>query len=244
MASPKGVFAHFMVRKLPSILFQLLYLTSRIKVGNCKDWSVGKWETEILLAKSAHIDTFALNIAYNEGIMLALSRAFDVAENAGFKLFFSFDYAGHGAWPKDDVINILLQYQTRWAYYQYNGPFVSTFEGLGNAEDWFEIKAVTGCFFMPDWSSVGARDALRLANGVADGVFSWAAWPWGNTDSDTYVDASYKDFLKQAGNKPYMMPVSPWFYTNMPGFNKNWLWHGNSFESKSMAMANIFSTRR
>lgn len=39
-----------------------------------------------------------------------------------------------------------------------------------------------------------------------------------------YVDASYRQFL---GGKPYMMPVSPWFYTNMPGFNKNWLWRGD-----------------
>lgn len=81
---------------------------------------------------------------------------------------------------------------------------------------------------MPDWSSRGAREALELAGGVADGLFSWAAWPWGNTDGDTYVDASYVDFLERAGNKPYMMPVSPWFYTNMPGFDKNWLWRGKS----------------
>lgn len=26
-----------------------------------------------------------------------------------------------------------------------------------------------------------------------------------------------------------MAPVSPWFYTNMPGFNKNWLWQGGTF---------------
>jgi hypothetical protein len=27
---------------------------------------------------------------------------------------------------------------------------------------------------------------------------------------------------------PYMMPVSPWFYTNLPGFGgKNWLWRGD-----------------
>jgi hypothetical protein len=43
---------------------------------------------------------------------------------------------------------------------------------------------------------------------------------------DTYVDASYLDFLGQNGGKPYMMPVSPWFYTNLPGFDKNWLWRG------------------
>lgn len=24
-----------------------------------------------------------------------------------------------------------------------------------------------------------------------------------------------------------MMPVSPWFYTNLPGYNKNWLWRGD-----------------
>ncbi len=23
------------------------------------------------------------------------------------------------------------------------------------------------------------------------------------------------------------MPVSPWFYTNMPGYNKDWMWSGN-----------------
>jgi hypothetical protein len=29
-----------------------------------------------------------------------------------------------------------------------------------------------------------------------------------------------------AGKAKYMMPVSPWFYTNMPGFTKNWMWNG------------------
>lgn len=61
--------------------------------------------------------------------------------------------------------------------------------------------------------------------GVADGLFSWAAWPYGAADMTNTVDASYLDFL---GGKPYMMPVSPWFFTNMPGFaGKNWLWRGD-----------------
>ncbi len=25
-----------------------------------------------------------------------------------------------------------------------------------------------------------------------------------------------------------MMAVSPWFYTNLPGHNKNWMWKGDS----------------
>lgn len=38
---------------------------------------------------------------------------------------------------------------------------------------------------------------------------------------DTYTDASYLVDLK---GKPYMMAVSPWFYTNLPGYKKNWMW--------------------
>jgi hypothetical protein len=78
---------------------------------------------------------------------------------------------------------------------------------------------------MPDWSSVGAKPAVGLANGVADGLFSWSAWPWGNQGMDTYTDASYIQYLD---GKPYMMAISPWFYTNLPGYNKNWLWNGGS----------------
>jgi hypothetical protein len=69
--------------------------------------------------------------------------------------------------------------------------------------------------------------ALELAGGVADGLFSWAAWPWGPQDMDTYVDASYFQYLAAAGNKPYMMPAAPWFFTNLPNYSKNWLWRGD-----------------
>ena len=41
----------------------------------------------------------------------------------------------------------------------------------------------------------------------------------------TYVDASYSLAL---GSKPYMMAVSSWFFTNLPGYNKNWLWNGDN----------------
>lgn len=73
---------------------------------------------------------------------------------------------------------MLQKYSSSSAHYRYQGkPFVSTFEGPGNTKDWIAIKAATGCFFIPDWSSLGAKPALQLAGGVADGLFSWAAWP-------------------------------------------------------------------
>jgi hypothetical protein len=121
------------------------------------------------------------------------------------------------------VLDLIQSYASRDEYYKHGGkPLVSTFEGSNNANDWKDIKFKTGCFFIPDWSSLGAQAAMAL--GVADGLFNWAAWPVGPSDMNTYVDASYLQFL---GGKPYMMPVSPWFFTNLPGYDKNWLWRGD-----------------
>ncbi|KAK9241814.1 glycosyl hydrolase family 71-domain-containing protein [Lipomyces tetrasporus] len=201
----KAVFAHFMV-------------------GNAANYSISNWENDISFAQQAH-DAFALNIAYNDPTSAdSLLNAFYAANSLGFKLFLSFDYAGNGPWPEEDVVGLILNYGTNTAYYQYNGqPFVSTFEGPASASDWTTIKSQTGgCFFMPDWSSLGAKAALEP--GVADGLFSWAAWPWGGNDMNTYTDASYLQFLN---GLPYMMPASPWFFTNLPGYNKNWLWRGD-----------------
>jgi hypothetical protein len=200
----KGVFAHFMV-------------------NNVQAWNVTAWENEIALAQASKLDAFALNIAWNQGSDPQVQNAFTAAANKKFQLFLSFDYAGNGPWDAANVTATIKKYAAMTPYYHYNNkPLVSTFEGPANANDWKTIKSATGCFFMPDWSSLGAQAAMKL--GVADGLFSWAAWPWGNTDSDDYTDASYLQFL---GGAPYMMPVSPWFYTNLPGFGKNWMWRGD-----------------
>ncbi|KAF4491793.1 Mutanase [Colletotrichum fructicola Nara gc5] len=176
----KAVFAHFMV-------------------GNTGRYSTATWRDDIRLAQEAHIDGFALNIAYGERMnAVSLENVFEVASDMGFKLIFSFDYAGGGPWPKDDVLNLLKKYATRPEYFKHSDgtPLVSTFEGPEQASDWVDIKRSFPCFFMPDWSSKGAKRAAELAGGVADGLFNWAAWPWGNTNMDTYVDASYYQYLR------------------------------------------------
>ncbi|GES56905.1 alpha-1,3-glucanase/mutanase [Aspergillus terreus] len=204
---PKAVFAHFMLE-------------------NAEDWNLGAWEDEIKLARAAHIDGFVLNFGSGVDYGTPFLKAYVAAQELDFRFFFSFDYAGNGPFEIDTVIQTLKGWASLDMYYQFRGkPLVSTFEGPANAADWTEIKAAFDCFFMPDWSSLGAKDALALQ--TADGLSNWAAWPWGNTDMDTYVDASYLDFLERDGGKPYMMPVSPWFYTNLPGYHKNWLWRGD-----------------
>lgn len=195
-------------------------------MGNTKSFGLDDWKHEIRLAQEAGIDAFALNMANNDNTNnMALPLAFDAATALGFKLFFSFDYAGNGPWDKIVVRNMIVQYGAKSSYFKRGSQaFVSTFEGPGKAVDWQWIKTETQCFFIPDWSSVGAQPAVGLAGGVADGLFSWDAWPKGPANMTTYPDASYYDFL---GSKPYMMPISPWFYTNLPGYGKNWLWRGD-----------------
>jgi hypothetical protein len=181
---------------------------------------VSDWQNDIRLAKEAHVDTFVLNMANAEAANAQVANAFSAANTLGFKLLFSFDYAGNGSWSQGSVISLVKAYGPNAASFkQGTQPLVSTFEGVDNTGDWPEIKAQTGCFFIPSWSSLGAKAAV--ATGVVDGLFSWAGWPSGPNDMFTTVDASYYDFLK---GKPYMMLVSPWLSTNMPGYRKNWLW--------------------
>ncbi|PYH43499.1 glycoside hydrolase family 71 protein [Aspergillus saccharolyticus JOP 1030-1] len=206
-------------------IIRLGFLT-KMQVSNTEGYGVPDWESEMTLAIEARIDAFALNIAAEQSVNTgSVANAFLAAENVGFSLFFSFDYAGNGAWAKEDFIELINSYGSSTAYYHYNSQiFVFTFEGPANAADWVEIKEETGCFFAPDWSSLGAMEAMAQADGVADALFSWAAWPNGPANMDTYTDASYLDYLE---GKPYMMPGSPWFFTNMPGYDKNWLWRGD-----------------
>ncbi|KAH1322785.1 hypothetical protein EMGR_000402 [Emarellia grisea] len=198
-------------------------------LSNSANFTSADWAKHIRVAQDAQIDAFALNIAARDAINAqSIPLAFEAAQAAGFKIFFSFDYVARGPWNQDDVTELLLRYKVNEAYYRNNGrPLASTFEGSENAEEWINIKASTDCFFIPDWSSLGAKAALEKGYGIVDGLFSWAAWPSGPQDMNTQVDLCYIKLLNESEGLVYMMPVSPWFYTNLPGYGKNWLWRGD-----------------
>ncbi|KAL5336882.1 glycoside hydrolase [Aspergillus crustosus] len=214
----KAVFAHFMM-------------------ANAKNYTLSDWTSDITLAKSSSIDAFALNAGSNQPhLATALQNAFSAAEEANFKLFFSLDYSGAGHWSKDAVVALLENYTTHSAYFRHgdgNGQaLVSTFEGFQAAKDWGEIKSSVSktvgenrcCFFIPDWTSVGPRRASAISS--IDGLMSWDAWPAGTKEMNTTEDEEYMSLL-DAKDKAYIMPVSPWFYTNLRAFNKNWVWRGD-----------------
>ncbi|KAB8274147.1 glycosyl hydrolase family 71-domain-containing protein [Aspergillus minisclerotigenes] len=204
---PHNVFAHFII-------------------GNAYYMTPDQWELDIVEAQKAHIDGFALNIApQDHHTDRALQTAYDAAEKIGnFSLFISFDYLSGGPWPADRVITIVNSYKNRKAQFHYEGkPLVSTFEGVGNAGDWPNIKAATGCLFIPCWTSMGPAGIRNVLNDI-DGAFSWDAWPVGAEDKKVTNDL---EWMKALSGKPYMMPVAPWFYTNLPQWGKNWLWRGD-----------------
>ena len=105
---------------------------------------------------------------------IVLPQVFATADSLSFKLFFSFDYAGNGPWAISRVVDTINTYKGYSSYYRYNGlPFVSTFEGPNEATDWTDIKSQTGgIFFVPDWSSDGAEQALDAGKGIVDALFS------------------------------------------------------------------------
>lgn len=157
----------------------------------------------------------------------SLKNAADAAKLiGGFKLFLSFDYAQD--WSSSAVIDRINSFVDTAgdAHFRYNSqPLVSTFEGPSHASEWPGIKSATNCFFIPDWSSLGPG---QIPTGIIDGAFSWDAWPHGPTQKDNTSDLAWEQTL---GAKPYMMGVSPWFYTNLPNYNKNWGLRGDDLWS-------------
>lgn len=184
------------------------------------------WISDIKLAKEAHIDGFALNIAPQDSYTDAvLCRAYNAAYDVGnFTMFLQFDYVSGGPWPLRHVIETINKFKRHPAQYKYhNKPLVSTFEGPDDAFDWLSIKAQTGCFFAPDWTSLGPNGMKKLLN-IVDGALSWDAWPDGPKSKTMESD---KAWISALDKRTYIMPVSPWFYTNMAQWNKNWLWKGD-----------------
>ncbi|KAI0853638.1 glycoside hydrolase family 71 protein [Daldinia vernicosa] len=200
--SGRQVFAHYMVG-----------LTS----GQSQD----QWQTDITQAKSAGIDGFALNVGSSDSWNAEqLQLAYDTAASNSFSLFLSFDMAA-SSWTTDQVIALVNQYKDASSQLKVNGkPFVSTFEGPDWADNWATVRSSTGdIFLVPDWSSLGAAGVGGKLDTI-DGAFNWGAWPNANENSiDTGNDVAYQSSLQ---GKAYMMGVSPYFYTDLPQYSKNW----------------------
>ncbi|ROV89438.1 hypothetical protein VMCG_10210 [Cytospora schulzeri] len=196
-------------------------------VGLTDGHTLKDWTQEILAAQASRIDGFALNIGPSDAYtMTQLRQAYAAAtaiwddQGADFDLFLSFDMAA-GEWSTEQVISLINAFKDSAVYCRVDGsPLVSTFEGPQWAENWGRVREATGgIYLVPDWSSLGPHGVGEKL-GLIDGAFSWCAWPRAGEHSiTTYEDELYKKALR---GKAYMMGVSPWFYTRLPQWNKNW----------------------
>ncbi|KAI1333626.1 glycoside hydrolase family 71 protein [Xylariaceae sp. FL0016] len=190
-------------------------------VGLTYGQSAGQWQQDISDAQSAGIDGFALNIGSSDSYNDAqLPLAFEAAASRGFSLFLSFDMAA-SSWTVDQVVNYINTYKSYGSQFKVNGvPVVSTFEGPNWADNWASVRSSTGgIFLMPSWTSLGPS-GVGAKLSLIDGAFNWGAWPEANQNTmSTANDIAYKSVLQ---GKSYMMGVSPYFYTDLPQYGKNW----------------------
>ena len=222
-------------------------LTDLFKVGNANAYGQSDWVDDMQLAQAVGIDAFALNVgATDQTTATQVPQAYTAAAQIGFKVFLSFDYAAQGPWSSQAVISTIRAYANSPGQFKVNGlPLVSTFEGTAEASDWATIRESTPLFFVPEWTSIAPSDFKSSDEQYVDGVckscnpvaspephcrrltcplVSWDAWAQGAVDKSDSSDLAWQS---AAAPKAYMMPVSPWFYTNLPQYNKNWVWRGD-----------------
>lgn len=190
----------------------------------------GYFRQEMLKAKLAGIDGFALNVGIDDWQPDRVQKAVAAAENVGFKVFISFDMTSLGF--DESHLNRFTFAASSPAYEKINNrPLFSTFVGENNDNFWQSWKSSTGMnpYFCPCWPNYATANLLQ-DHPVADCIFTWNAWPSPNSGPDSGIDTSGDRNLlssARATGKQYMAPISPWFYTHVwgSGWSKNWLYH-------------------
>ncbi|KAI0974728.1 glycoside hydrolase family 71 protein [Xylaria arbuscula] len=203
-------------------------------VGIVENYTVDDWKADIEQAQAIGIDGFALNCAperIDSYTPKQLANAYQAAEETNFKVFVSFDFAYWSTGDTPDIIDIVGNYSSHpaQAYYRfvihvldYDGAIVSTF--VGDTMDWNAVKTALPDQKITALPNIQDPSFLASAQTGLDGAFSWYAWPTdgGNSIIPGPMTTVWDDkFVENLAGRPYMAPVSPWFFTH---FNtKNWV---------------------
>ncbi|KAJ6550422.1 glycoside hydrolase family 71 protein [Mycena vulgaris] len=190
---------------------------------NAFSYSQADWTNDINTAKATGIDGFALNVALPDYEVDRVATAFVAAQDADFKLFFSFDMTRD--WQASDIVSLVAAHATSPAMLTYNGGvLLSTFAGEANGDAfWAGIKSTLAgqginTTFSPSFLSF--RDPAQAPTLLStfpsiDGFFNWWSWPNDvNANLTTETDLAYKTAAQTRGG-PYIMAVSPWQFKNI-----------------------------
>ncbi|KAJ7456072.1 glycoside hydrolase family 71 protein [Mycena latifolia] len=178
---------------------------------NAFSYSEGDWTNDINTAKATGIDGFALNVALPDYELDRIATAFVAAENASFKLFFSFDMSF--PWQASDMLVIMVSLV---AAHDNGGVLVSTFSGEGNGDAfWAGVKsslANEGIKITLAPAFISFRDPSQantlLSNFPSiDGFFNWWSWPNDvDTTLTTDTDIAYMNAAHTRGG-PYIVEL-------------------------------------
>ncbi|EHK20485.1 glycoside hydrolase family 71 protein [Trichoderma virens Gv29-8] len=194
--------------------------------------SSADYDDDMQRAKAAGIDAFALNIGVDGYTDQQLGYAYDSADRNGMKVFISFDF---NWWSPGNAVGVgqkIAQYANRPAQlYVDNRPFASSFAGDGLDVNALRSAAGSNVYFVPNFHP-GQSSPSNI-----DGALNWMAWDNdgnnkapkpGQTVTVADGDNAYKNWL---GGKPYLAPVSPWFFTHFGpevSYSKNWVFPGGA----------------
>ena len=188
------------------------------------------FDGQIKKAKSAGIDGFAMNVGIDDWQPDRISKALAAAQNNGdFAIFISFDMA---SLTFDFGVLSRFHFAANHPnYFRVNGrPMYSTFAGENRDDFWVQWKSAAGFnpYFCPSWPNYPTVNLLQQ-HPVADCIFTWNAWPPGNSGPGAHFDTTGDQNLlasARATNKQYMAPLAPWFYSHVwgSGWSKNWIY--------------------
>ena len=208
-ATDKLVFCHFMVEiclfedAIEHIADFLQY-----QIGVVSDrTSANDFDNDMITAKKAGIDAFALNIGVDDFTKDVLGYAYASAAKNGMSVFISFDFNWYRPEQASNVASMLANFVSEQAQLKVGGKaFVSTFQGDGLDINMVRntVKSLKGIdlFVVPNFKAGNL--------GGADGLFNWMAWPndgdnkapkGGNNVTVRQGDEVYKSTLD---SKPYM----------------------------------------
>ncbi|KAF9524330.1 glycosyl hydrolase family 71-domain-containing protein [Crepidotus variabilis] len=201
--------------------------------------SPSDYDYDMKLAKQYGIDAFALNIGVDPYTNAQLDLAYQSAANNGMKVFISFDFNWWNTGQAVQIGQLVANYGVRPAQLKVDGKtssqmfkvFVSSFAGDGidvAALKYAATQSSAGMqvMFVPNFHP-GQGDFNAI-----DGALNWLAWPNNGFNkapdgrgNHSVLDGDH-DYMNALKGKPYLAPVSPWFFTHFGPevpYSKNWV---------------------
>ncbi|KAH7014504.1 glycosyl hydrolase family 71-domain-containing protein [Microdochium trichocladiopsis] len=195
--------------------------------------SARDYDLDMQLARDAGIDAFALNIGTDSFTDQQLDYAYQSAADNGMKVFISFDFNWYNSGQAAQVGQKIAKYGGRPGQLIMDGRiFASTFASGNPMVDSAIIKSAAGSnvYWIPNFYPGQSLNSV-------DGAFNWMAWPNdGNNKApkpgrSVSVEDGDNTYLNWLGGRPYMAPVSPWFFTHYGpevSYSKNWVFPSGS----------------